>query len=190
MKIYLLLGHPDAGSYNGAIADAYFKRAVELGHDVRYQKIGEMDFDPILHKGFKVIQPLEPDLIQAQENLLWCEKWVIVYPMWWGAMPALLKGFFDRALLPGFAFKYHKTDPMWDKLLKGRTGEIIRTSDAPDLWIRFVYGSGDLGAIKNATMEFCGIKPVKVHRISRVKDLSAEEREKKLQKVIGSIRPA
>ncbi|MCF8277039.1 MAG: NAD(P)H-dependent oxidoreductase [Flavobacteriales bacterium] len=187
MKIYLLLGHPDSASYNGAIAHAYCQKAQELGHEVRFQKVGDLKFDPILHKGYKEIQALEPDLAQAQENLLWCDHWVVVYPMWWGSVPALFKGFLDRTLVPGFAFKYHKNDPMWDKLLKGRSGEIIRTSDAPTIWICLMYGNSDLGMIKNATMNFCGIKPVRVHRIDRVKDRSMEELEKKIQKVIHSI---
>jgi len=82
MKIFVLLGHPDAGSFNGRIADRYVEAAVKAGHEVRVQKLGELRFDPILHQGYKTIQPLEPDLLISQQHLLWCDKWVIIYPLW------------------------------------------------------------------------------------------------------------
>lgn len=183
MKIYILLGHPDKDSFNGSLANAYEASAKAKGHEVRRQNIGDIKFDPILWKGYKEIQELEPDLLKAQENIKWCDHWVIIYPMWWGSMPALLKGFLDRVLLPGFAFKYHKNDPFWDKYLKGKSAHIIRTSDAPTLWIWWVYRNCDINTLKHATLSFCGIKPVKVSVIGRVRYLSAEQKEKWIKKI-------
>jgi len=187
MKIYLLLAHPDSGSFDRALADAYEAAARSAGHEVRRQDLGEMTFDPILWKGYHAIQALEPDLTAAQDNILWCERWVIVYPIWWGSMPALLKGFFDRALFTGFAYRYHDKDPFWDKLLKGRSGHLITTSDAPTWWIWWQYRNSDLNSIKRATFEFCGISPVKVTRIGRIKDLTAEQRQKAIADVAHSV---
>ncbi|MCU0391861.1 MAG: NAD(P)H-dependent oxidoreductase [Thermoflexibacter sp.] len=189
MKIYLLLAHPDSDSFNGKIAQAYYESALSKGHEVRFQKLGEMKFDPILWKGYKVIQELEPDLKQAQEHILWCEKWVIVYPIWWGSLPALLKGFLDRTLYSGFAYKYHQNDPLWDKLLKGRSAELITTCDAPRWWIWWQYRDSDLNAIKRATLEFCGFSPVKTRRISRVRYLNQSEKEKIIEKIVKDIKP-
>ncbi|MGB5555167.1 MAG: NAD(P)H-dependent oxidoreductase [Flavobacteriaceae bacterium] len=188
MNIYVLLAHPDKESFNGQLAEAYFSAAKEKGHEVRIQRLGEMKFDPILWKGYKEKQELEPDLVQAQENILWCEKWVIVYPIWWGSVPALFKGFLDRTLYSGFAYKYHDNDPMWDKLLKGRTGELITTCDAPNWWIWWQYRNSDLNAVKRATLEFCGIKPVKVTRISRVKYLDENQRIKWIDRLVKRIK--
>ena len=187
MKIFVLLGHPDSSSFNGQIVDAYCTAARKKGHEVRVQKLGEMQFDPILWKGYKIVQDLEPDLKKAQENIVWCNKWVIVYPIWWGAVPALLKGFFDRTLYSGFAYKYHEKDPLWDKLLKGRSGKIITTCDAPKYWIRWMYGNSDLKSVKRATMQFCGISPVKVTRISRMKYLNEAQRQRWISKIINKI---
>ena len=188
MKIYILLAHPDSDTFNSQIADAYAKTAQEKGHEVRIQKLGDMQFDPILWKGYKVIQALEPDLQQAQAHILWCEKWVIIYPIWWGSMPALLKGFFDRTLYSGFAYKYHEKGPFWDKLLRGRSGEIITTCDAPWIWIWWQYRNSDLNSVKRATLEFCGISPVKVTRISRVRFLKQAEREKWIETIVKNIK--
>ena len=166
MRIYVLVGHPDSPSFNAALADAYCAAATAKGHDVRRQDLAAMSFDPILHRGYNEIQPLEPDLIAAQQHLSWCEHWVIFYPVWWGNVPALLKGFFDRTLLPEFAFRYHDNDPMWDRLLKGRSAHVVATSDAPALFLRFVYRNGDVDVVKRATLEFCGFAPVQVTHVS------------------------
>lgn len=188
MKIYILLGHPDNQTFNGKIFDTYVNEAKQNGHEIRTQQIGEMKFDPILWKGYKITQELETDLETAKENILWCDKWVIIYPIWWGSMPALLKGFFDRTLHPGFAFKYHQNDPLWDKLLHGRSADLITTCDAPRLWIWWQYRNSDLNAVKTATLQFCGFKPVRVLRIDRLRYKDETQRNdilKKVQKFAG-----
>jgi len=63
-----------------------------------------MHFDPNVHADSPEHQPLEPDLVAAQRDIHWAEHVVFVYPTWWGTYPALLKGFLDRVLTPGFAF--------------------------------------------------------------------------------------
>lgn len=176
-KIYILLAHSDKDSFNGALADVYEEKMKAAGHEIRRQNLGEMHFDPILHKGYHEIQPLEPDLLKAQEYISWCNKWVIFYPVWWGSVSALFKGFLDRTLLPGFAFKYHEKDPMWDKLLKGRSAHIITTSDGPSWWLFLVYRNSDLNTIKRAVLHFCGISPVRVTRIGNMRHLTKAQLE-------------
>ncbi len=189
MKLYILLGHPDKNSFNGKIFSTYVETAKKLGHEIQTQCLGELTFDPILWKGYKEIQELESDLKKAQEYIKWCDKWVIIYPIWWGNIPALLKGFIDRILYSGFAFKYHEKDPFWDKLLKGRSAQLITTSDAPNLWIWWQYRNSDLFAMKKATLEFCGITPVKVKRIDRLRYRSQTDREKILEQVKRLVEP-
>ncbi|MEO3402901.1 NAD(P)H-dependent oxidoreductase [Mucilaginibacter sp. CAU 1740] len=187
MKIYILLAHPNKNSFNGQIANQYERAAISNGHEVRRQDLGEMRFDPILWKGYAQVQELEPDLRQAWGNITWCDKWVIIYPVWWGSVPALLKGFIDRTLLPGAAFKYHTKDPFWDKQLSRKTAHVITTSDAPAIWLWWQYGNSDIKAIKKATLEFCGIKPVKTTRISRVKYLDSGDRQRKIARLLVSV---
>ena len=79
MRIYLTLAHPDATSFNGALADAYENSARTAGHDVRRQNLGDLAFDPILRRGYKTIQALEPDLLTAQDNIKWCQHRVVIY---------------------------------------------------------------------------------------------------------------
>ena len=188
MKIYILLAHPDKETFNGALADAYEAQARSLGHEIRRQNLGDMNFEPILWKGYKVIQELEPDLKQAQENILWCNHWVIFYPIWWGSVPGIFKGFLDRTLYSGFAYKYHDKDPLWDKLLKGRTAHVITTCDAPWWWIWWQYRNSDINMIKRATLEFCGISPVRTTRIDRVKYLDNSQRQAQIGRLIKTFK--
>lgn len=187
MKIYILLGHPNVNSFNGRIAGAYAEYARRAGHEVRVHNLGEMQFNPILRMGYSQTQALEPDLVEAQQNILWCDKWAIIYPVWWGSMPALLKGFFDRTLLPGFAFKYHDKGPFWDKMLKGRRAELISTSDSPSFWLSLKYRNSDFYSIKTATLWFCGFSKIRTFRISSLRTKDEQYRNKQIERVLNRI---
>src|SRR3990167_4669775 len=145
-KIFILLGHPDKSGLCGAIADAYETGARDGGHTVERLNVGEMQFDPILHKGYRAIQTLEPDLVRFQELITWADHFVIIYPVWWVGMPALLKGLFDRAWLPGSAFRYIKTKAghrtiFWHRLFRGKSARTILTSGTPPWMGRALPGN-------------------------------------------------
>lgn len=174
-RILVVLGHPNNDSFCGELAARYAEGAHAAGAEVRTLRLADLEFDPVLRLGYKTIQELEPDLSRAQEMITWAEHLVIVYPVWWGTMPALLKGFFDRAFLPGFAFRYREDSPLWDKLLEGRSARIIVTSDAP-VWYNFlINGNPSQKALKRTILEFCGFKPVRVTSIGSVKSLDGEK---------------
>lgn len=145
-KIFLLLGHPDTSGISGSFADSYEAGAKEGGHEIERLNIGEMTFDPILHKGYRAIQEMEPDLQRFTELVKWCDHFVIVHPVWWVGMPAILKGLFDRAWLPGSEFRYiklasGKRTPFWHRLMKGKTARIILASGTHPLLVRILPGS-------------------------------------------------
>ena len=179
-NIFLLLGHPDTDSMCREFADAYAEGAREVGAEVKRTNLGDMHFDPILHKGYKVIQELEPDLCQFQDDVKWCEHFVIIYPSWWSTMPALLKGLFDRVWLPGFAYKFLPSGFLWRKLLKGRTATVFVTSDAHPFFARFLFGD-NVNEIRDGILWFAGFSP-KIKKIGPVKNISSENRTKLITK--------
>lgn len=124
-KILVFLGHPDKLSYSGHLADTYERSARTAGHEVERINVSDLQFDPILHMGYKQIQELEPDLIRVQEKINWAEHIVFVYPNWWCSMPAVMKGMFDRMWLPGFAFNFDKVTKKLIQKLRGKTSRVI-----------------------------------------------------------------
>lgn len=186
-KIFVLLGHPDSDTLNGALFDAYIKGAKKGKHSVRSARIGDLKFDPMLHKGYKEIQKLEPDLLRVQRDIQWADHVVCIFPTWWTTVPALLKGLVDRIFLPGFGFKFHKNGMGWDKLLTGRSGRIITTMMAPYAVHRLMYGSPGIRTMKDGTFGFCGIKPTRVTVVDRVSDKKSEAFYKKWLDKIESL---
>ena len=152
-------------------------------------KLGDLKFDPILWKGYKTIQELEPDLVKAGELIQWANHIVFVYPNWWGTMPALMKGFFDRVFLPGFAFKYRDNSAFWDKLLSGRTAHLIVTMDTPPWYYRWIYRRPGHNEMKRTILGFCGIKVVKITEIAIVRNSLPKKRDKWISMVerLGSV---
>jgi NAD(P)H dehydrogenase (quinone) len=170
-KIFILQGNPDNETTCGSFADNYERGAKEVGHEVRRMNISDMQFDPILHKGYKVIQSLEPDLLKVQENIKWADHFVLLYPMWWSAMPALLKGMFDRMWIPNFAFHMHGMG--WHGLLHGRSAHVFITMDSWPLVQRFLFGDST-NEIGRAMLKFAGMHPVHIKKIGPIKDMSPE----------------
>jgi NAD(P)H dehydrogenase (quinone) len=182
-RITIVLGHPDSKSYCSSISSTYERSARDAGHEVRLIQLGDLKFDPILHKGYTEIQPLEQCLVEAQEAIKWANHLVFVYPIWWGSMPSLLKGFFDRTFLPGYAFKYRKDSQFWDKLLSGRSAHVFNTMDTPPWYFRLVYKMPGHNQIKRTILEFSGVKPVKITSFGPVRYASQSRKESWLKQV-------
>lgn len=182
-KIVLINGHPNNESFNFALAEAYKKGAENSGAEIKEIIIRNLDFNPNLQFGYQKRTNQEPDLIKAWEIIQWADHLVWIHPVWWGGLPAITKGFIDRLFLPGFAFKYRENSVWWDKLLTGKTAHIITTLDQPSWYYRIFYGRPSVNQLKKSTLEFCGIKPVKVTYIGIIKNSKDEQRKKWIEKV-------
>ncbi len=135
-------------------------------------------------QGYRNAPPLEQDLQAAQADILWAEHVTLVYPIWWGSVPALLKGFFDRVLLPGFAYKYQSGKKYPQPLLRGRTAHLLLTMDTPPWYYRWVYGAPGLRQVSRTTLGFCGIKPLKSIMLGPVISSTLPQRQRWLQQAV------
>jgi len=176
-RILMIFGTPKSNSLCQALGEAYAHGARSEGHVVRQLKLGEMTFDPVLRDGYDQSQTLEADLLEAQRQIHWAEHLLFVYPVWWGGLPALLKGFFDRVFLPGFAFKYRNRSQLWDKLLSGRTADLLVTLDTPRWYFRWIYGAPAHRQMTRTILGFCGIKTRRLTEFSPVRPSSEAQRQ-------------
>lgn len=182
-KILLINGHPDKESFNFSIAEAYAKGVGQSDAKVEIINIQDLEFNPNLQFGYRKRTELEPDLLNAQQLIKWADHLVWVYPVWWGSVPAIMKGFMDRVLLPGFAFKKRENSVWWDKYLTGKTARLICTLDQPAWYYKWVYGNPSHNAMKKLTMNFIGVKKVKITTIGPIRLSKDKFRENWLGKI-------
>lgn len=185
-RTLVVLGHPDSDSYCGFLAQQYVDAATAAGKEVRFVKLGESEFDPVLRHGYNQRQEQEPVLVAFRDGIEWAEHLVFFYPIWWGAMPALLKGAIDRVFLPGYAFKYREGSQLWDRLLAGRSADLFTTMDTPPWYFRLVYRMPGHNQMKRTILEFSGVKPVKINSFGPARFANDKTKAKWLDKVITS----
>lgn len=167
-NILVINGNPKPGSLCQALAEHYARGAAEAGHRVRTVHLHQLQFALSLGQGHAIAQALEPDLQQLQQALHEAEHLVWAYPVWWGSVPALLKGALDRVLLPGFAFRYTKGQALPDQLLKGRSARLLVCMDTPPWYFRWLQGAPAHRMMKRTVLEFCGIRPVRISEFAPV----------------------
>ena len=163
-KILIIDGNPSRFSFTACLSEEYEIRARDSGFEIETLILRDMQFDPILHYGYNRIQKLEPDLENAQRLLKWCDHIVIFSPVWWYSVPALLKGFFDRVLLPGFAFKI-ETAPKRKliRMLDNKTATLIYTYGGPKKNMGRNFKDPFELQIKDGILYFCGINKVSTY---------------------------
>lgn len=182
-RILVILGQPDGKSYGGALAQAYAEGARAAGADVKEIRLGEIEFNPAPRPGQLKPGQFEPDLVQAQDAIKWAEHLVFVYPIWWGTIPALLKGFIERVFTPGFAVNFRDGSFRWDKLLAGRSARLIVTLNTPSLVYRWILGRPGHTTMRRTVLKFCGIKPVRITEVGPIKNSTDAQRARWLQGV-------
>jgi len=182
-KILIINGHPDADSFCSALVDAYRMGAAESGSACKVLSLADLSFNTNLAFGYRKRTEWEPDLQEAWELIQWAEHLVWIFPTWWGAWPAVMKGFIDRLFLPGKTFQKRENSLWWDKLLKGKTARIITTMDQPAWYYRLVYKAPSIVSLKKCTLQFCGVGPVRVTAIGPVRLSSVKYREKWLKRI-------
>nr|WP_294867458.1 NAD(P)H-dependent oxidoreductase [uncultured Pseudogulbenkiania sp.] len=181
-RILVIQGHPDpAGDhFCHALAEAYAQGGREAGHEVRLIEVATLDF-PLLRskEEFDNGTPVEA-IRRAQESINWAEHLVIVYPLWLGAMPALLRAFLEQVFRPRFAFELSKGKG-WRKRLSGKSARIVVTMGMPAPIYRWYFGAHGLKSLKRSILGFSGIGPIRDSLIGMVETEDGERRGRWLE---------
>ena len=177
-KAVIFVGHPQLGSFGEQLAAAYVAGLWEAGVETQMVRLATLAFDVTADPR---VTELEPDLQWAQDLIRDADHVLFVFPSWWYTFPALLKGFVDRVLTSGFAFRYKESGPFQEKLLTGKTGGVMVTMDAPGWFYRLVHGGPGVRAMTKGTLEFCGIRVIRKRVIGQMRYLKQEQREAALK---------
>ena len=97
---------------------------------------------------------------EAQATIAWAEHVVIVFPLWLGDVPALLKGFLEQVLRPGFAFRYREKG-MPEKLMRGRSVRIVVTMGMPGFFYKLFFRAHSVKSLERNILGFVGFGPVR-----------------------------
>ena len=183
MNVLLILGHPRKDSLCAALWAAYQEGARAAGANVETLVLTDMAFDPYVRVESPERQPLEPDLEIARKLIKWADHLVFVHPTWWGCEPALLKGFLERTVMPGFAFRFDAPNSTtWQRLWRGKTAQIITTMDTPPLLYRWFYLQPGHNALARATLGFCGMRKRRGLRFGPVRLSSLPQRRRWIER--------
>ena len=159
-KVLIVNGHPDPSDERlcAALAGGYAKGASAAGHLVRRLDVGRLDF-PLIRTAAEFAGGEPPPVIrEAQAAVTWADHLVVIYPLWLGGVPALLKGFFEQVFRYGFALSADK--PM-KGLLKGRSVRVIVTMGMPAPVFRWIFGAYGLKAIERGIFWISGMGPIR-----------------------------
>lgn len=186
-RITIIQGHPDgqARHFCHALADEYAKGCEDGGHTVRRVEVAMLDI-PILRtkEDFERGQP--PDSIRSAEGAIrWADHLVIIYPLWLGSMPALLKAFFEQVFRPGVAFQYQSDGTMAIKLFAGKSARVVVTMGMPAWVYRWWYRAHSLKSLQRNILQFCGITPTTATLIGNIESMNEQQRASWLDEMRG-----
>lgn len=164
----MILGHPGPGSFNHAIAEAATSQLAGMGHEVRFHDLCAENFDPNLPAGeISRDAQLPPAIEEHCRDLAEAEGIIVIHPNWWGAPPAVIKGWIDRVFRPEVAYRFIDGDggegvPVG--LLKARTALVFHTANTSsdreieafgdpldNIWRKCVFGLSGVTGVRRRT---------------------------------------
>lgn len=192
MKALVVLGHPDEGSFNAAIARSAKEELESLGHQVVFHDLYREGFDPLLPlEEIPQDGALDPAIERHCAELTEADALVVVHPNWWGQPPAILKGWVDRVFRPGVAYRFLEGDDgegVPEGLLKARLAVVFNTSNTFPEREAEIFGDPLENLWRTCLFEFCGIKEFYRRTFSVIVASSEGQRAKWLDEVRETMR--
>jgi putative NADPH-quinone reductase len=175
-RIAIIQGHPDpkGGHLGHALAEAYAAGATQAGHEVSTIAVAALDF-PLLRsqQEFETGAPAE-SIREAQETIRQADHLVILYPLWLGDVPAVLKAFLEQVFRPAFVTGKKSITAPGAKVLAGKSSRIVVTMGMPAFIYRWLFGAHSLKSLMKNILRFCGMGRIDVSLIGGAGGLSRE----------------
>jgi putative NADPH-quinone reductase len=185
-RILVLDAHPDPdpGRFVHALARTYADAAGAAGHALATIELASLEF-PLLRSPQDWLHGEPPPVIaRAQSDIEWADHVVVLFPLWLGDMPALLKGFLEQVMRPGFALEYREHG-LPRRLLAGRSARIVVTMGMPALFYRLVYGANSVRSFERNILRLVGFRPVERTIVGGVEDAGHREAALEAMRELG-----
>ena len=184
-RIAIIQGHPnpEGNRFGHALSKSYIEGARAGGHEIRIIDIAHLDF-PILRSQDEYNSgPLPASLTEAQQAIGWADHVVVVFPLWLGTMPALLKAFLEQIFRPGFAAVARADGRGFTGLLTGKSARIVVTMGMPAFIYRWYFLAHGVRGMKRGILGFCGIRPIRETFIGSVETCTPARRSQWLTRL-------
>ncbi|MFF2092305.1 NAD(P)H-dependent oxidoreductase [Paenibacillus sp. NPDC058174] len=186
MNTLVIYTHPNHESLSYAFLQKVLQGSQENERitEVQVLDLYEEQFDPVLvfnkNKRRRDMHR-DPKLEKYRKQLLWADKIVFVYPIWWGRPPAMLLGYIDQMFASNFA--YRDTGGMLPEgLLKGKTAVCVSTMKGPVLYPLYWLNNAPKVLMRKALLQYVGIKRVKFFEFGSMEKKNGRQGEK-LEKI-------
>ena len=191
MDISVILGHPDEDSFNHAIANTVVETLTKSNHTIHFHDLYKERFDPVLyHDEFPDDADIPTSINRHCDELRWADGIVIIHPNWWGQPPAILKGWIDRVVRPGVAYKFIEDDsgegvPVG--LLKAQSALVFNTSNTEGQRETDVFGDPLQRIWKDCIFDLCGAKDFERRMFRVIVTSTYEQRQQWLKEVEETV---
>ena len=194
MKTLIVFTHPHEGSYCHAILGAVQKGLKQGGHACKVINLNKDGFNPVLRtkdlKAFAelgrgdiaALSELDPIVLSYKKKLEWAERLVMIFPIWWMTMPAIMKGFIDKVIFPGVAYEMDG-GRLKSRLKNLRQVTVISTMNTPADVYRDRFGNSIEGSLVKGTFNQIGIHDVEWISLNMVKQVGEEVRAQWLEEL-------
>ena len=179
MKILVIYSNHHTNNFNSQLLDRIRSKSIENGHELVIRDLYQMNFDPVLRtRDFEMISSGQPpaDIKKEQDFVRWADVLLFIYPIWWGGMPAIVKGYVDKVFSWGFAYKSNGNG-LIQPLLTDKKALLINTLGQS----REEYERGMFQAMNRVNEEgvfgFCGIKVIGQLYYASIHSVSEQEKE-------------
>jgi NAD(P)H dehydrogenase (quinone) len=205
MRVFYIYAHPEPKSFNSALKETALAALQKKGHEVKLSDLYAMKYNPVLtasdfpeRKNPDFFNPFleairasktgafAPDIKEEMEKVKWADHLIFQFPIYFTSMPAIMKGWIDRVLAPGFGFNPITNSAYDTGLFKGKSSMLVSTAGSPKKMYSEGGAHGDLNKhlepITHCVFEFMGMKVLPSYIIYEASSMSRERGTEELEK--------
>lgn len=189
MRTTIIFAHPWHGSYNRAILDKVIGKLREKGEEFILIDLYRDGFDPVMNEEdmrlYAEGQSGDPHVRKYNDILDRTERVIVIFPIWWYDMPAMMRGFFDKVMLNGSA--WYADDKGMHAIRNIHETIVITTSSSPTDDLINLYGNPVIDTIINSTFRFIGFNNAIWYNLGKIDSTTHEEREEYLEMISTAV---